>query len=129
MLLRYIRLAPRQQRRVFSLYLDLSRRRDFDSIPPENNVKRTRWQQTQMKELIFAIALTAAWSAIARADVDASHPDLSDELQKDNYEQNSCSLHQGLEGWLAMGVRVAGQEPDLFGSVREGLQKEVWEHR
>jgi hypothetical protein len=59
-LLRSIPLALRQQRREFSLYLDPLSPSRFDSIPTHEKVERTRWQQTQMKELILAIALTTA---------------------------------------------------------------------
>lgn len=53
-----------------------------------------------MKSLILAIALTAASTAIALADVDASHPDLSDGLQKDNYDQNPALYTKGWkDGW------------------------------
>jgi hypothetical protein len=51
-----------------------------------------------MKSLIVAIALTAASAAIA--DVDANHPDLSDPLSKDNYEQNPALYTKGWkDGW------------------------------
>jgi hypothetical protein len=53
-----------------------------------------------MKSLILAITLTAASSAIAGADVDANHPDLSDPLSKDNYEQNPALYTKGWkDGW------------------------------
>jgi hypothetical protein len=53
-----------------------------------------------MKSLIVAIALTVASAVIARADVDANNPDLSDPLQKDNYEQNPALYTKGWkDGW------------------------------